>query len=47
LTYCVAPPGESRPREFVTKEGDEYTLVVLKRAAMEGVQNAGLRSREQ
>jgi len=37
LTYCVAPPGKSRPREFVTKDGDEHTLVVLKRTAGEAV----------
>jgi len=38
LTYCVAPPGQARPRDFVTKGGDEYTLVVLKRAPMEVIQ---------
>ena len=31
LTYCVAPPGQPRPTEFVTKKGDSYTLVSLKR----------------
>jgi len=31
LTYCVAPPGQRRPAEFVTKKGDGYTLVSLKR----------------
>jgi uncharacterized protein (TIGR03067 family) len=31
LTYCVAPPGKPRPTEFVTKKGDGYTLVSLKR----------------
>jgi hypothetical protein len=35
LTYCVAPPGQPRPTDFVTAEGDEYTLVVLKRAPSE------------
>jgi uncharacterized protein (TIGR03067 family) len=33
LTYCVAPPGRSRPVEFATKRGDESTLVVLKRVS--------------
>jgi hypothetical protein len=31
LTYCVAPPGKPRPTGFVTKEGDGYTLVTLRR----------------
>ena len=31
LIYCVAPPGQPRPTEFVTKKGDGYTLVSLKR----------------
>ena len=35
LTYCVAPPGHSRPAEFATKSGDGFTLVVLKRVSPE------------
>ena len=31
MTYCVAPPGKLRPSGFVTKKGDGYTLVSLKR----------------
>ena len=31
MTYCVAPPGKPRPSGFVTKKGDGYTLVSLKR----------------
>ena len=31
LIYCVAPPGQPRPTGFVTKKGDGYTLVSLKR----------------
>jgi hypothetical protein len=31
MTYCVAPPGNPRPSRFVTKKGDGYTLVSLKR----------------
>jgi hypothetical protein len=28
---CVSPPGKPRPSGFVTKKGDGYTLVSLKR----------------
>jgi uncharacterized protein (TIGR03067 family) len=31
LTYCVAPRAKPRPTEFVTKNGDGYTLVELRR----------------
>jgi hypothetical protein len=31
MTYCVAPPGKPRPSGFVTKKGDGYTSVWLKR----------------
>jgi hypothetical protein len=34
MTYCVAPPGKSRPSGFVTKKGDGYTLVSLKRGSV-------------
>jgi hypothetical protein len=33
LMYCIAPPGRDRPAALRTRPGDEYTLVVLKRAA--------------
>jgi uncharacterized protein (TIGR03067 family) len=33
LTYCVAAPDQPRPTEFVTRKGDGYTLVSLKRHA--------------
>jgi len=34
MTYCVAPPGKPRPSGFVTKKGDGYTLVSLKRSSV-------------
>ena len=34
LTYCVAAPGRPRPTEFVTKKGDECTLVSLQHEAV-------------
>lgn len=34
MTYCVAPPGKPRPSGFVTKQGDGYTLVSLKRSSV-------------
>ena len=34
MTYCVAPPGKPRPSRFVTKKGDGYTLVSLKRGSV-------------
>ncbi len=46
LTYCVAPPGQARPRDFVTKQGDEYIFVALKRAPMEVIQIAGSMPKE-
>jgi uncharacterized protein (TIGR03067 family) len=41
LRYCVAAPGRPRPSEFATTKGDGYTLVVLKRIAMERRQAEG------
>ena len=35
MTYCVAPPGQPRPTELVTKKGDGYTLVSLQRKVSE------------
>ena len=32
LVYCIAPPDRDRPSALATRAGDEYTLVVLKRA---------------
>jgi len=34
MTYCVARPGKPRPSGFVTKKGDKYTLVSLKRGSV-------------
>jgi uncharacterized protein (TIGR03067 family) len=36
LTYCIARPGQPRPTTFDTKKGEGHTLVVLKRASLEG-----------
>ena len=46
LRYCIAAPGRPRPTEFATTKGDGYTLVVLKRIAVERRQADGVASRE-
>jgi hypothetical protein len=46
LRYCIAAPGRPRPTEFTTTKGDGYTLVVLKRIAVERRQADGVASRE-
>lgn len=35
LIYCVAPPGQPRPEEFFTRNGDGLTLVTLRRVRAE------------
>jgi len=46
LVYCIAAPDRPRPTEFATTKGDGYTLVVLKRIALERRQADGVASRE-
>ena len=46
LRYCIAAPGRPRPTEFATTKGDGYTLVVLKRIAVERRQAEEVASRE-
>jgi hypothetical protein len=42
LMYCIAAPGRPRPTKFATTKGDGYTLVVLKRIALERRQADGV-----